>query len=216
MTSEVLFLILGAVLTLIGGLFTFLITEYVRRRINRRDVKAAIRTDLEQLQRQMVTSSYSILSKLGELDRQFLTWFVPMHKKYAQDTLPPDEQSLLDQLMTLPDTSFQARNAQRKLEKTGVSIRKLRVPYIKAHMDQLPLLSKDCRKKILDIVVDVDKINEIIEEATFYFRKTFDSSSMEGSNVQIINNNLDSAYRFITQLSRNLTITVDKFLDSDQ
>src|SRR5262245_774118 len=94
--TQISYILFGWVLGLISPSIVDLIKSYFRRR----EIKDALRIELEDLQFRLAISSFLLLQRYGELTKDFLIWIQPILEKYSGDEPHQNARQIVRQLIT--------------------------------------------------------------------------------------------------------------------
>jgi hypothetical protein len=94
-------------------------------------------------------------------------------------------------------------------EESGLSLKKFYLPFLESRIDSLPVFSDKFRTLVFEIQSQIQMLNEEIDNAQFYFRRTFDSSMNAGCH-KIVRQNLRSCYE---NIERQVRPIVEKIND---
>ena len=86
----------------------------------------------------------------------------------------------------------------------GLSLKIFDIPIIDENYNSLHLFDIKFQKDIFEIRGQINRLNEEIENARFYFQKTFDSS-LSDKNAEIVKTNLEQSYRNINRALINIS-----------
>lgn len=150
--------------------------------------------------------------KYGPFDRELLRWVLNIYEEDAGATVSLETIEMLrTRLGEWTDAQIQDWERRRRAEQiSGKSIRKYYSPFLDANISQLSLFDVKFQRLIHQIRGRISMLNEVTDEAWYYFGKTFDST-LDATNHGIITANLDKAYTVIWEMSR---ITGDKITEA--
>ncbi len=103
---------------------------------------------------------------------------------------------IIEKILLLEEGTFDAFIEIKKSnidKRKGLAIKKYDMPFINENYKDLCLFDMKFQKDISEVRCQLNILNEQIDNARFYFEKTFDSS-LSDSNSKIINSNLEQSY----------------------
>jgi hypothetical protein len=193
-------LLLGWVLGLIGPL----IVDTFKSSRHKREIAAALRVELEDLQYRLAAASYLLISHYGNLDKTFLTWFQPIVERQDPNgaTL-----TLIKQWMVLDDSTLSQVTAQLRSKKgIGSSLKVYQARFLESQLIEIAKMPVSVQRKIHEFRNQLDLLNQEIPKADSYMSMTFDSSLNE-RNRQIVNEQMNVKYLIVQAGSK---VTADK------
>lgn len=203
---NILYLFLGWML----GLLSPQIAERIKRYYQKDDLRCGIISELKETKVRLVSTVYLLTKKVGTYDKELIEW-VKKHLKGYEGSY-----STQRILQTLENLSTQSNNQQLKAiqslyydEESGLSLKKSYLPFLESKIDLLPVFGEKFRSLIFEIRSQIQILNEEIDNAQFYFRKTFDSS-MSSENQEIVRLNITSCYK---NIARQAKLIVEKIND---
>lgn len=203
---NVLYLLLGWLL----GLLSPQVAERIKRHYQKSDLRCGIISELKEIKVRVVSAVYLLAKKIGTYDKELIEW-VKKHLEGYEGSYPTKRM-----LSSLEKLSNQANNQQLETiqllyydEESGLSLKKFYLPFLESRIDSLPVFSDRFRSLIFEIRSQIQMLNEEIDNAQFYFRKTFDSS-MNAESHKIVRQNLKSCYG---NIERQIRPMVEKIND---
>jgi len=195
----------------LGSLLGFLLTLLLQR-INRKkrskEFKESLSLEFQEVIPQLAGTHYLVKDALGELNLDVVKWTHSMLSKF-----PKGQEKLLKsigRLLKRTDDDFKALASQTKTsKKRTMSIKKITLPFLQQNFCSISLLDSDLQRSVAGIQRNVNSLNEEIDLYSFYFKKTFDSS-LNARNYELVNRNIDHAYRAIADLSYKVAEGISK------
>jgi hypothetical protein len=174
--EKILFLGLGWFL----GLSSPLIVDMLKRRREARDVRAALRTELKELQYRMAVVSYMIHIRLGTIDKTLLNWLRPIIASYDGLNAKPSLLTAIDGLLAAPDDQLQsmAKHSKSSVD-SALSLKKYPASSFDAR--SAILLDTKLQTRLSEIRVYLNLFNEEVDQARYYSQQTFNSSISENN-----------------------------------
>ena len=150
------------------GLLSPLIVERVRNTQRRREVSAAILTELQDLKAYMAVTAHTIASHYGILDRELLTWVVSKTTDYTgvahleADGMAEEARETLK----LTDEQLQAQNAQLKtrLGRRMLSLKKFDLQFLAAHLHDIAAHKPQVQHELFQVRTQLRMLHEHIDQ----------------------------------------------------
>ncbi|MGB2768376.1 MAG: hypothetical protein WBC88_01460, partial [Candidatus Zixiibacteriota bacterium] len=95
----------------------------------------------------------------------------------------------------------------------AVRLKKYTIPFLDGHIGALVFLPSDFQNLLIEVKTQLAVLNEQVDDAQFFYRKTFDSDIF-GGNYEILEKNLKSSYLDVCQRARDMADLVGKCLKS--
>lgn len=196
--KDVLFIILGWLF----GLLSPGIVSAMRDKREAKIIKAALLTELRELQYRLVLMVYRIESKYGELNREFFRWAQSILVGYgginSADSLLKTIGPLLK--LTNDEMASLTQYARQKSQlNTGLSLKKYSLSLLEANLTSLARFDTILQGRLLEIKIHIGFMNETVDESRYYFRLSFQNGiSIENHRIANINM-IDSYETYATQ-----------------
>lgn len=211
--ASILFLFLGWLL----GLFSPVIVDLIKKRLSRKALRASFFNELDDVRERLVHLVHLIVAKFGKKDRELLLWVRSNIKDSLEIVSSSGEKpsQIIDRLLELNDEQLANLDTYGKItEGDNLSLKKITLPLIDSKLDSLSLFDVEFQRKLLDIKTQINFMNEELEQARFYFQKTFDGGISE-ENLNLITQNLRDSYLHISRIARTIVQKVDSFIQHD-
>src|SRR3989304_3262396 len=116
------------------GLLSPLIVDAIRRHRERKEIKQALITELQELQYQLASSIYVITQKLGKGDRKFFEWFLSILERYEGPFKSDLHIKYAKEALKLTDKQLAAvsKNSKNEDANKGLSLKKYYTPLLDA------------------------------------------------------------------------------------
>lgn len=209
---ELLYIFFGWLL----GLLSPQLNERINRHYKKQDFTIGLLSEFKELKARLIANVYLLIKKIGTCKKEQLEWLVNNIDEY-EGSYPPQgikqnltkliEQANTDQIETIGLIDEYAS------ESRGLDLKKFFLPFLEAKIDSLSLLDEKFRIQVFEIRSKIIIINEEIDNARFFFRKTFDSS-LDELNQKIIKINLESSYSHIVDQAMSTVEKISNLLSS--
>ena len=199
MVESAIFLILGWLL----GLISFEVNDRRSQRKEKADLIAGILIEFEEAKIRLALLAYKIAGRYKNINKEFLEWIKPHLENYEGTYITENISKLLKDLSKLDDEILSAIYARISSEGRSMSIKVFSLPYLDSRISLISSINRNDQRRIIEIRAQIAILNEMIEEARFYHKKTFDSS-MSPENHDIVRKNIDDTYGFIGMKAQHL------------
>ena len=218
----------GWLLGLLTGLLTIGIADLWRSSRRRKMFKTAIRSELDFSLENLVYVAWDLEVHYGDFDDHTVEWLCPLMMKYgverAQQTsvsaFPTEPgawdkaKQYMDSFVNEPDERKQViSHIREEYEKarTSPSLRKLNLTVLASGSEAVRIMDTALQKKLLGIMRHLAYYNELVDESRFFLRATL-SSDLSDRNRQIVEENLDGAYKTILREVKILLSRMDELI----
>jgi hypothetical protein len=190
-TQSILFLILGWLF----GLLSPAIVDEIRRRRQVSQIKASVLVELTEVRLKLAADAFSIFVHFGTWDRPMLEWFKSIFDLYSGSYADPKFIKATNEMLSCPDSDLSVIiNHFKSPPHKALSIRSYFTPVMDSQVANFVIFNVDTQNLLTEIRTQLTFMNEIVEQAQFFYQKTFDSGVSE-KNGEIIKNNLNEAYQ---------------------
>lgn len=200
-------------LIFIGGLIGLLgrsIIDANKKKVQKREIQAGIKSELIGIQYLLASVVYSINSHYGTVDKNLLSWVFQLFKKY--DGVYADGKLLkaLESQLKLNEEQLAAiGKTTKRAEFRALGLRKHATPFLDYHIGNLFMFPISYQRRILEIKAQLRFINDLIQDSHLYFRMTFEPN-IGPNNYDAVQQNLKDCYNNIAKRSRNTAVLIDK------
>lgn len=205
--NDILFLILGWLLGLLGGP----IAEAIARAYRRARLLPSLKAELIEFQYSMLLIAYDYRGFLGAIDAEFLSWALAALERYAQAP-HADRQHLstLKHALSLPPEQQNAAIA-RKSQKAARSSVLHSLSILEASIPSLSDLPVSLQTKLLAVRDQLAMLNQQTTKLQADIALSFDTS-ITGFNRQSLNENIEGGYRNLSNRAKWIVDAIDKVL----
>jgi len=205
---------MGILYTIFGwllGLLSQPIVSRIEKYYKRGDVKTAIFSELKNLLVRLAGTCMKIEAHLGTKDKESLRWLKAIYEEYRVEC-PQNILDAMDKLLQVPDDQFKkAVQYLQAGENDGMGLRRFSLSFTDSILESLSVFDPKFQSDILEIRTQVGFLNELVEDAMFYFRLTFDPDAIK-INSEPIRNNMNNCYRQVGDGCRRLVEKIQKVL----
>jgi len=191
------------------GLATIWIKDIWTKRYKRKTLRGAFIAELECLCGKIILVCSVIQSRSGRRDETFLSWFIPLLKKYKKSELSQEEIATLDagrlDGIRLSELLYEAKPNR------ALSLRKYSLPFLRSNLSDLQYFEVSFTEELLRIAESLNAVNELIDESRYHYQLTFDASLSE-ENHDTVCANLEGNYSRIGRYFQQLANEIDTFV----
>lgn len=207
---SLLFLLVGWLLGLLGTI----IVDEIRKHRQATQIKSSILIELTELRYKLALTVYGLSMSIGALDRSVLEWLKSILEDYAGVRAEARITAAIGKLLARSDKDLAAVAQRGKAAPLdAVMLKKFNAPFLDGHIGALVILPSDFQNLLIELKVQLGVLNEQVDDARFFYRKTFDSDISDG-NYQILQKNLKISYLDVRQRARDVADLVSKCLKS--
>ncbi|MCK5580315.1 MAG: hypothetical protein KAJ18_03490 [Candidatus Omnitrophica bacterium] len=205
-----LYLVLGW----LGAILSQIIIWWNVRCHKKRDACLLLFSELRDIASRLIATYSKIQIHLGEHDKEALTWRSVMSKKYADKQTWAIFKEFDEKIKSATDEEIKLASQILKADgEISLSLKEYQLFSSNYILENLSLFDSAFQKKILDIKFQVNVFNEEVKNAIYFYRLTFDVSSMN-VNKDTILENMRSTYLTLMKISRDITEKIDGVLQS--
>jgi hypothetical protein len=193
--SQLILLLIGWFL----GIASTLIFEVGKKFIEKREIKKAIKTELDELRLRLAAINLELTFRIGDIDLNYAKWIKPYYKLlYEGDTYAYLRKvpKITNTITHLPDNEFQnclidSRNRRRSNDMlTTAVVQKIELAYLKSKYGNISFFKEKLLLQFAQLQKELIGINECIDDIRYYHNKSFENLSNE--NQVIIEQNINS------------------------
>lgn len=187
---KILYLFLGWLL----GILSPIIVDGIRRRRENAEVRGALNTELNELKFVLACGVYRVAMRFGNIDRNLLNWLLPIIEEYKG--INPSENILKNIRNQLSLTDEQIKGLSQRgqdEEGQGLSMKKHTVPILDSKFSLVSTFNTRLQNELLGIRAHLNLLNEVVDDARYYFRLSFDGG-ISDVNRKITEVNMNDCY----------------------
>lgn len=209
--TELPYLLLGWLL----GLLSPTIIDAIKSRYERRKLAVAIRSEAEDLQYRIATTSFLVAQRFGEVSKDYLFWLKPKVLEYRGIEPVESIRKLVDELLTAPEEQRLAMIVHLRAEEgMGLSLKQFSGSLIDSTLSTLQNFPVEYQRKIHEFRNQMNTLNQEIERVTELHRMTFDSS-ISSQNHERIKTDLMQRYKFIQGMCMRVSDRLQSVIEYD-
>lgn len=200
-------------LIFIGGLIGLLgrsIIDANKKKVQKREIQAGIKSELIDVQYRLASVVYSINSHYGTIDKNLLSWIFPIFKEYDGTYADGKLLEALESQLKLNEEQLVAiGKTTKRSEFRALGLRKHATPFLDYHIGNLSMFPISYQRHVLGIKAQLRFLNDLIEDSHLYFRMTFEPN-IGSNNYAAVQQNLKDCYNNIAERSRTTAVLIDK------
>lgn len=201
-------------LLIIGWLFGLLgpaIVDLVRTRRHISSLKAALITEMQELEIRLAESAFYLAERTGKLDRAFLRWLLAAYERYRGAYVDDEMPVLVRKLLEQQERELRSAAERRAVARAGqgVMLRKYPVPVLEATLPYLPHLPVRAQQELLELKTTLAILEQIDVDARYQYTLTFNKEVMT-TMPELIRQNMEAMYSNAFMMSRKAADTAEK------
>jgi DNA repair ATPase RecN len=205
MTEKVALILFGWLL----GLLSPIVADAIKTRYKKEEFRKAIISELKGIQYRLAGNVYSLNRRFGKIDKQLLLWVSEIFKSYTGIYAETRSMEALERQLKLSDEELEDLGEIMKPDKReALTLRKFTTPFLDSHIGSLSLFSQDFQLKLFEIKSQLGFLNDQIEDAKFYFQRTF-GPDLSTNNYDLISSNLEECYRSIAEKAKTIADAIN-------
>ena len=201
---DALLIIFGWLLGMLGGP----ITTAFRQRHTASVLAEAIVTELREVRSQLVGSAYYIWDWLGTNDRERMKWAASLLEKVPQNPHTSRMAGNIREALKLTTPEIAALMERTKEKGTTVSIRKVELPFLTAHLHELTVFSPASQSALLAVLTQARFFNEQVEAHAAYHLLTF-QQGISSENCQAASASATKLEEILADRARDVSDMID-------
>jgi len=209
-TQSILFLIVGWLF----GLLSPVIVDEIRRRRQASKIRSAVLVELTEVRLKLASDAFMMAMRFGTWDRPMLEWFKSIFDLYSGSYADPKIIKATNEMLSRPDSDLSAiaNHFKAPLHK-ALSLRSYFTPVMDSQVANFVIFNAGTQNLLIEIRTQLTFMNEIVEQAQFFYQKSFDSGVSE-ENVKIIQNNLNETYQKLGEKAHSVADLITKCMKS--
>lgn len=175
-------------------------------------VKKALLAEFEELKFRLLLNVYTIESKHGELNHDFFAWAQSVLVGYKGINSSESLLGTIGPLLKLSKNemaSYTQMTRMQRAAKSGISLKKHSLSMLSANIGILAKFDSVFRGRLLEIKTRLEFLNEMIDEARYYFQLSF-QNGITPENYEIANTNMIQTYKFYAARARDIVDMIGK------
>ena len=194
----------------LAWLFTLLavpFTDGIRNISRRKNFIRLCDAELKLLQGRLAATAFRLVGRFGEYDEEFLSWYVRSARKSGLEVKIVElvEKCLL---RATEEAIFELSESMKAKSGALVLPSRLSLSFLVTNLDSLKLFDVAVQRQVVDILTQLSFFNSAVDEAWFFYTKTFDVSLTKDDRAAI-NSNLQSNYGNMTDRARWISDRID-------
>ncbi len=185
---KILFLLLGWLL----GLISPIIVDVIKRRRERVEIRASLKTELTELRYRLACVVHFVEMRFGEANRDLLLWLKPIIESYEGLNQSDNILKLINSQLELSDEQILAVCKHGKAAAEGaLNLKKYTIPLLESKYSLLSAYDTSFQNRMFEISTHMSMLNEDVDQARYYFQLTFNEMS-DDNHERVVNNLIDS------------------------
>lgn len=209
--NDYLVLVLGWLL----GILSPAIVVTIRDKREAKTIKAALISELHELHYRLLLNVYLIESKYSILDHKFFKWAQSVLTQYKGINTAESLLNTIGPLLNFTKDEMAIYNQMAKQQRqpnSGTSLKKHSLPFLETSINALAKFDSIFRGQLLEIKTRIGFLNEITDEARYYYQLSF-QNGISPENYNIANTNMINSYKFYASRARDIIKIIGEILD---
>jgi hypothetical protein len=159
-------------------------------------------------------TAYQLRSHIGELDHQFLDWYLPIERAEEVTGSNPRRLQAIETLRELSPEQLTQLHPNEIEQGSSLTLKTYALPLIEAGLlPELILLPPSIRREVLSIREQLGFINQDVPRMMALHDRTFDSS-LTSANRVLVQQELTIGYRKLAERAQQIADRVKHLIDS--
>lgn len=206
--EQILYVFFGWLLGLLGPT----IVDKIKSEYSRKQFFSALCAEFYDLQFRVAIVSFMLGQKYGNLDKEYLSWILPIIKNHKGNEPNESLATLIDSLLVADEKEFRAYiYHMRAKEGVGLSLKTFYASFLESNIGLISKLPIDTQTKIHEFRNQLNNLNQEIVKADNYLTMTFDSS-ITNDNHERISADITRKYIDIQGMCRRVAEKLDAVL----
>ncbi len=208
-SQSILLLVLGWLF----GLLSPVIVDAIRRRRQTAQIKSAIIVELTEVRLKLALNAFNMAMRFGASDKAMYEWIKSFLEIYSGPSADPQIIKAANEMLSQPDNMSIIASHFRAFSNKSPSLRRYYTPVLDSQVAKFAIFSQGIQNFLIEIRMQLGYLNEIVDQAQFFYQKGFDSS-LSDENSTIIKNNLNETYQKFGEKSRSVADLITKCKNS--
>ena len=153
------------------GVFHSIYLENKKRKQAKEDYKESLFTEFDLVYPRIVTTYFSIIDEMGELNRENLEWVLNIISK-KNNKLLDDVKANTIKILGYNEEQLKTTNKKTHHKQT-LFLKKFNLSFLQENISSLSLLDKEFRSNAISIRTNINFINDCIDKVYFFYKATF-------------------------------------------
>jgi hypothetical protein len=204
--NEILLLLIGWFL----GLFAPIIVDLIKNKRDTKVIKRALFSELRELQFRLVLVVYKVESNYGNLNKEFFKWTQSILTGYKGVNSTDSLIKAVESLSNLTNEEIQIAN-KKNLNNSGLELKKFTLSVLDSNLALLSRFNSPLQVNLLEIKTHLGFVNEIVDDARYYFRLSFENN-ISTKNYETANHNMINSYKNYAVQARIIIDLINKII----
>lgn len=153
------------------GVFYSIFLENKKRKQAKEDYKESLFTEFDLVYPRIVTTYFSIVDEMGELNREKLEWMLDIISKKNSESLDNIKDKAIN-ILKYNDEQIKSMNKKPHDTQT-LFLKKFNLSFLQENISSFSLLDKEFRYNAINIRTNINFLNDCIDKVYFFYKATF-------------------------------------------
>lgn len=153
------------------GVFYSIFLENKKRKQAKEDYKESLFTEFDLVYPRIVTTYFTIIDEMGELNREKLEWMLNMISKKDSESLDNVKDKTIN-ILRYNDEQIKSMNKKPHDTQT-LFLKKFNLSFLQENISSFSLLDKEFRYNAINIRTNINFLNDCIDKVYFFYKATF-------------------------------------------
>ena len=153
------------------GVFYSIFLENKKRKQAKEDYKESLFTEFDLVYPRIVTTYFSIIDEMGELNREKLEWMLNIISKKNSESLDNLKEKAIN-ILKYNDEQIKSMNKKPHDTQT-LFLKKFNLSFLQENISSFSLLDKEFRYNTIKIRTNINFLNDCIDKVYFFYKATF-------------------------------------------
>ena len=153
------------------GVFHSIFLENKKRKQAKEDYKESLFTEFDLVYPRIVTTYFTIIDEMGELNREKLEWMLNIISKKNSESLDNVKDKTIN-ILRYNDEQIKSMNKKPHDTQT-LFLKKFNLSFLQENISSFSLLDKEFRYNAINIRTNINFLNDCIDKVYFFYKATF-------------------------------------------
>ena len=153
------------------GVFYSIFLENKKRKQAKEDYKESLFTEFDLVYPRIVTTYFSLIDEMGELNREKLEWMFDITSKKNSESLDNLKERTIN-ILKYNDKQIKSMNKKPHDTQT-LFLKKFNLSFLRENISSFSLLDKEFRYNAINIRTNINFLNDCIDKVYFFYKATF-------------------------------------------
>jgi len=188
------------------------VIDAIARRYRHRDIRRSLLEELRELRVRLAMLAARVAFRNATVTREFVKWQMPILSDYHGFYADPKVTEMLAKAAEMTDAQLQAASVLLRKPGRALGLKKFDAPFLEAHLSDLHLFPIEFERRARELSARLKMLNEDVDQAWYFFTKTFDAS-LSSENLEIIRGNLEETCSAVGPRAKDLADGITQIIE---